>query len=205
MKQSACLWSFAVLWFVTVGSGLLGLTVYSITPGEPALSGANWTVNSRIQFDWRRPNLLVFLHPRCPCSRATLAELERVIAATEQRAAVSIVLTEPERMPAGSERTAIWRDAHAIPGASVVTDHGGALARRFGAITSGQVLLYESSGRLVFHGGITGSRGHEGENGGRAAVIRSVNGAESADSSTPVFGCKLTCDVANPTARFQGN
>jgi len=201
MNQTACFWSFAVLWFATVGSGLLGLTVYSTTPGDPALAGANWPADSGIPFDCRRPNLLVFLHPQCPCSRATLAELERVIASTEQRAAVSIVLIQPERMPEGWERSGAWRHANAIPGARVLTDHGGVLTRPFGAATSGQVLLYESSGKLAFQGGITGSRGHEGDNTGRAAVIRSINGAPYADTSTPVFGCKLFSDLKKLAAR----
>ncbi len=195
MNQTRYLWSFTVLWLATVTSGLLGLTIYSITPGEPALAGPNWAADSGIPFDCRRHNLLVFLHPRCPCSRATVAELERIIASTEERAAVTIVFIPPERMPQGWESTAISRAANAIYGARVVTDRGGVLTRRFGAATSGQVLLYEKSGRLVFQGGITGSRGHEGDNAGRAAVIRAINGAGNVDTSTPVFGCKLSCDL----------
>jgi hypothetical protein len=191
MKRTGYLWSIAILWCASVGSGLLGLSIYATTPGEPARSGANWPADSRIPFDCERPNLLVFLHPCCPCSRATLAELERIIAATERRAAVGIVLVQPERMPEEWGRTAIFQTANTIPGASILIDRGGALARRFGAMTSGQVLLYASSGELVFEGGITGSRGHEGDNAGRAAVICGINGAGNSGHWAPVFGCKL--------------
>jgi hypothetical protein len=201
MNSTRNFWSLAVLWFATVGSGLLGLTVYSIVPGEPALPGVDWPADSGIPFHCGRPNLIVFLHPRCPCSRATLAELERVIASTEQCAAVSIVLIQPERIHEGWERAAAWLHAHAIPGARVFTDHGGVLTRRFGAATSGQVLLYASGGRLVFQGGITGSRGHEGDNAGRAAVIAAINGAGNTDTSTPVFGCELSSDRAKLSTR----
>ena len=38
------------------------------------------------------------------------------------------------------------------------------------AITSGQTLLYDTKGHLVFSGGITGGRGHEGDNTGRESI-----------------------------------
>jgi hypothetical protein len=191
MNRAGYLWSIAVLWCATVGLGLLGLSIYATTPGEPARSGANWPAGSGIPFDCRRPNLLVFLHPCCPCSKATLAELDRTIAATDKRAAVSIVLVVPERMPEQWERGGICHAAKAIPGARILIDNGGVRARQFGAVTSGQVLLYAKSGQLIFQGGITGSRGHEGDNSGRANVIGAINGTGNSGRSAPVFGCKL--------------
>jgi hypothetical protein len=205
MKRTGYFWSFAVLWCATVGSGLFGLTIYSTAPGEPDVAGADWPAGSGIPFDCRRPNLLVFLHPRCPCSRATLAELERAIASTEQRAAVNIVVLQLEQMPEKWGQTGIWRAGDAIPGAKILTDRRGDLARRFGAATSGQVLLYDNSGRLVFHGGITASRGHEGDNAGRAALVRAINGAGNADTWAPVFGCKLSSEIRKPTAALRDN
>ena len=41
--------------------------------------------------------------------------------------------------------------------------------QRFGAETSGQTLLYDRDGRLLFSGGTTGSRGHDGDNAGFAS------------------------------------
>ncbi len=64
-------------------------------------------------------------------------------------------------------------------------------AGRFGVKGSGHVLLYQPSGRLVFSGGITPSRGHEGDNPGRAAVISLVLQGRSPVNRTPVYGCPL--------------
>ena len=55
-------------------------------------------------------------------------------------------------------RTGLWDQAEAIPGVRIWTDVGAVEARRFGAATSGLVLVYDASGRLVFQGGITPAR-----------------------------------------------
>jgi len=57
-------------------------------------------------------------------------------------------------------RTDLWRTASAIPGVRIFEDHEAVVAKSFGAFTSGQTLLYDSTGHLLFKGGITASRGH---------------------------------------------
>ena len=41
------------------------------------------------------------------------------------------------------------------PGVTSWDDAGGKLAQRFGVLTSGHVLLYDTDGRLLYSGGIT--------------------------------------------------
>jgi hypothetical protein len=144
--------------------------------------------------------LMVFLHPRCPCSRATVRMLERVLAQCDGSAlAVEAVLVRPAGVdPRDAEkwtRGGMWEAAGAIPGVRTVLDDGGVRASRYGARTSGHVVLYDGSGRLVFSGGITPSRGHEGESAGVDAVLAAVRGAPRAWGAaavhTPVFGCDL--------------
>ncbi len=57
----------------------------------------------------------------------------------------------------------------------MLRDDDGAEAKRFGAETSGQTLLYDERGTLAFSGGITGSRGHAGDNAGRASLLALIN------------------------------
>jgi hypothetical protein len=85
----------------------------------------------------------------------------------------------------------LWWGASRIPGVSAVDDLGGAEMQRFGTLTSGETLLYDSSGRLLFRGGITAARGHSGDNYGRDAVIALINEHISHALMTPVFGCSL--------------
>jgi hypothetical protein len=85
----------------------------------------------------------------------------------------------------------LWRDARAIPGVDIIEDAEGREARRFGAATSGQTLLYDEAGNLQFNGGITASRGHSGGNYGRDAVISLLESGTAERHTTPVFGCSL--------------
>lgn len=58
------------------------------------------------------------------------------------------------------------------------------IVRRFGAYTSGQVMLYDTDRRLAFNGGITGSRGHEGNNKGRQAITDWIDTGHAERAST---------------------
>ncbi len=64
-------------------------------------------------------------------------------------------------------------------------------AARFGARTSGFVVVYDATGSLRYAGGITGSRGHAGDNVGRRTVERILAGESERDLDHPVFGCGL--------------
>ncbi|HLN04418.1 MAG TPA: hypothetical protein VK335_34335 [Bryobacteraceae bacterium] len=88
-------------------------------------------------------------------------------------------------------RSDLWRAAESIPGAHAIEDRDGAWARRFGASTSGQTLLYNPRGHLVFNGGLTAARGHVGDNFGVDAVMALLRGDHPSHRSTPVFGCGL--------------
>src|SRR4051812_10682271 len=46
-----------------------------------------------------RPTLVVFIHPRCPCSRVTLSELAWVLARSPGPVAVRILLVVPDGAP----------------------------------------------------------------------------------------------------------
>ena len=70
-------------------------------------------------------------------------------------------------------------------------DPEGREARLFGAAASGAVALYDTHGILAFSGGITGARGHSGDNAGRSAVVALLTGRRPERARTFVFGCDL--------------
>jgi hypothetical protein len=51
--------------------------------------------------------------------------------------------------------------------------------------------VYDTTGILEFHGGITDGRGHEGDNDGMLAVLAIGRDEKSPVSKTPVYGCSL--------------
>lgn len=136
--------------------------------------------------------LVVFLHPRCPCSRATLFELAGLAERAGGRLAVRAYIFTPTAGGAEWSAVDMWKALAAIPSAVAVSDVDGAVARRFGALTSGQSYLYAADGRLLYSGGLTGGRGHVGPNAGASAVAALLDSAVSSGViSAPVFGCVI--------------
>jgi hypothetical protein len=97
----------------------------------------------------------------------------------------------PAHFASGWENTDLWRTAASLPDVTVVRDDDGRDARQLGAATSGQTLLYDERGLLVFSGGITGARAHAGDNPGRQSLVALLNRKPAERSGTSVFGCPL--------------
>src|SRR5690606_15268575 len=111
-----------------------------------------------------------------PCTRASLGELEKIVARFQGDVTPWVVFLKPAGSDGHWDQTDLWTTAAAIPGVHVVSDAGGVEARRFHARTSGETLLYSSQGQLLFNGGITLARGHAGGNPGRSAVESCLSG-----------------------------
>lgn len=190
---------FGAFW-VSALAAFVFLTNYDFTPGAQGIQPSSWPSESRIVPTKNKFNAIVFLHPRCSCSLATANELAKVMTKAGDRLKVHVVIrpTQASAEASTSELSTadsdslLVRSVDAIPGAVRTTDVAGREAAMFGAQTSGEVLLYGSGGNLLFAGGITASRGHEGDNAGAEAMLKVIDTSRCATvSSTPVFGCSL--------------
>jgi hypothetical protein len=170
---------------------MLLLEAYAAHPGDQGAPARQWLADSRIPLDERRPTLLIFLHPHCPCSQASVAELAYILDRARDRVSVHAIVLESPFLDRWG-RSEIERGLAAIAAVQVHRDTGGALARRFKVATSGHVLLYDPGGWLTFSGGITAARGHAGDNCGRFAVLDRLLKDEGGLARHPVFGCPLT-------------
>lgn len=180
------------LWVLVVGAGTIFLWGYENAPGAKSSPvPAAFPAGSGIPRDGARPTLLMFAHPHCPCTRASLAELSRLMTVARGRVAVHVLFIKPAGAGGEWVEGDLWAGAAAIPGVRVAADEGGREAARFGAGTSGLTLLYGADGRLLFSGGITAARGHEGDNAGRDALAGLLTDDKGEVSETPVFGCQL--------------
>ena len=94
--------------------------------------------------------------------------------------------------------TDLWRMASEIPTVTVTKDENGRESRLFNASISGDPFVYDPAGRLQFRGGITASRGQEGDNMGRAALEMYAQTGSAPLSGTPVFGCPLQAPSPAP-------
>lgn len=178
-------------WVLLIGIGLGLLWQYENSPGPDEAAPYRWPGGSQIQLATDRATLVMLSHPHCPCTRASMGELARLMAQTQGRATAYVLFLKPAGSSEDWEKTDLWQSAASIPGVKVLVDNEGVEAGRFHAVTSGQTVLYDSEGRLLFSGGITGSRGHSGDNAGLSALVSLLNTGEAASAETSVFGCPL--------------
>lgn len=181
----------AGLWLALVVLGTWRLLAYSYSPGISIPSERMWPSGTKVQHSETASTLVLAVHPQCPCTRATLGELAIIVTRCQRGLATRILCYRPSASAAEWSNTALVKSALEIPGVTIVDDPGGMEARRFGAATSGETLLYSPKGRLLFKGGITVSRGHAGDNLGRDAIIDFLTTGQAHLSKTPVFGCSL--------------
>jgi hypothetical protein len=195
--RSAALTAVVVVWAGGVAAGGGALWRHALTPGPAVPAPATWPPESTLSRSPDRSTLVMFVHPRCPCTRASLRELERLLAAGHERLDAVIAFVEPQGMSPDWTESDLWRSAVAMQGVTVVRDQGGDEAERFAAVTSGEVLVYDPDGRLSFQGGITSARGHEGDSEGQAAILSLARG-ETAARCSPSFGCPLWTPGSQP-------
>ncbi|WP_442484425.1 hypothetical protein [Aeoliella sp. SH292] len=197
------LWCAAIVgWCLAATAVWCWATSYEFTTyANSAPVATRWPAGTTLELAAGRPSLLLFLHPRCPCSRATVHELTRVIdhLPDADRPRLTIVATLPPDATPDWRETDTVRNLLKLPHSSVVWDTDGVLANKFGATTSGTVQLYQPDGELLYAGGITPSRGHQGDNAGSDTLTQLLTRETSiATASLPAFGCRLCLgDSAN--------
>jgi hypothetical protein len=190
-KERKFLLGICIVWALSVAGGAASMLNYKYTPGAPAPI-ADWPAQSSLRPDAEKDTLVMLAHPRCPCTKASVNELSRLMAqGNSPRLKAYVIFIKPKGFPVEWEKTDLWASASAIQGVNVVLDNEGIEAEKFQAATSGQSMLYDKDGKLLFSGGITPARGHEGDNDGRDAIISLLDHGGSEKSETPVYGCPL--------------
>jgi len=182
--------AFAV-WMTVAVAGSACLWVYATRPGVAGSPPPQWPQTSALILSPTQLTLVMFVHPKCPCTRASIGELAILMAHAGGRLRSYLMFERPAAsLPNRWEHTDLWTSAAQIPGVAVSLDYSGE-AQRFGSATSGQTAIYDRDGRLRFSGGITAARGHWGDNAGVFEVEQLLRGDRSRQASTPVFGCRL--------------
>jgi hypothetical protein len=181
----------SAVWLVAAAAGLAVLWNYDNAPGDAASAPRAWPAGSTLVRSTGKPTLILLAHPQCSCTRASLAELAEALARATDRPKTYVLFLKPDGFSDEWAVSELWRTAAALPDVTVIRDDGGAEAHRFGVSTSGQTLLYDSAGALLFSGGITGARAHQGDNDGRRSIVALLNRQGPARTETNVFGCSL--------------
>lgn len=195
-KWFTCLRASAVGWVVLVAAGVWWQCRYDYSQGPRGVVPALLPEMAALEHSSGAPIVIMALHPRCPCSRASVGELDALLERIPRRVDAVLLVCTPEA--ASDEwREAAQRVAIKVPRARVVLDAGGEMAARLGMMTSGAVVVYDAAGALLFDGGLTPGRGVTGssvESQQLAEALLQADGGAVPGACViraPVFGCGL--------------
>lgn len=192
--QRAVVGGAIALWLAVLAAGFSSLANYDQRPGRA--SAAPQQIDALPADVLPKHRLLMFVHPRCSCSKASLRELERLMARCSQDVQATVYFICPAGENDAWAQGTLWSHAAQIPGVNAEIDAGSKQAHRFAAKTSGSVVLYDTAGKLLFEGGITAARGHEGDSCGKETIFSLVRGEMPMTRACPVFGCSLSSDAS---------
>lgn len=202
LKSRALTVTGIVVWLSLVATGMIALSDYSTRPCEPGQVATQWPATTALKLSATKPTVVMLLHPKCVCSKASISELARAFPDGTRRVEFKALFYQPAGRDEDWVRTNHWKRLTTLDQEAPVVDREGLEAKRFGVQTSGHVLVYTPAGQLVFSGGISNGRGHEGDNPGRQALVAAVNGSETSQRDFAVFGCPINhlpagSDLAN--------
>lgn len=184
-------YALAVLWGLWVLAGVYVLTEYSAQAGEAAEPPQMWPQDFVISRDREKLTLVMLVHPHCPCSRASIGELAELMSGRTEQLDAHVFFVRPAGFEEKWEESDLWQSAERIVGVQTHADPHGASAARLGAKTSGQAVLFDRGGRMVFAGGITPGRGHMGDSSGTRSIIAAIASDEEYEEQSAVYGCDL--------------
>jgi hypothetical protein len=210
-------WLAAILtvgWSAAVASGFVLLLRYKSAAGKQLEARSEWPAESRIEPVTGCRNLVLAVDPHCPSSRASVAELERALVGTSGvqvhvlvyrqspvfllvnlfdglRVQVHVLVYRQSPADDSWLDTDMVQEVKKISGSRIHADDLGLEAERFGAVTSGHMVLYDPQGKLLFRGGITASRGHEGDSERKRMLRQPLLGEPGPSYVAPVYGCPL--------------
>jgi hypothetical protein len=179
------------VWFAVVSAGLLTLVAHSNAPGAVTTLVDAGRVVDGLSLSTDEATQVMFAHPRCPCSQSSMRELARILTECPSAVQVQIWFYCPDDEPDDWAHTELWELASHLATFEPRIDRDGRAAAQCGVQTSGHALLFEPSGELVYSGGLTSSRGHEGDSLNSQALGRLLRGESNEIASFPVFGCPI--------------
>lgn len=184
-------------WLLLAAAGFAVLFRYGATPGDAPAEVVQRPEAPELRWSTTGTTLVMFVHPLCGCTRASIHNLASILADSETVPTVNVVFTAPRKEFAAWSDTPLVRLAAELPGVHLVWDLDGKLTEKFHAQTSGWTMLFDEQGKTLFQGGITDSRGQEGCNTGSMLLHDRLANVSCKSAAYPVFGCPISGRVEN--------
>ncbi len=176
-------------WAVIIALGMLQFYRYETREGAKEVSNKSWPEGTSLSYSKSKFSWVMGIHPKCPCSLATVGNLERLFRYIEEPFHITALVRQD---PLSDEsKSKVVRRLSKLPQVSIFFDERGETAAKFGMLTSGDSRIYNRSGELIFAGGITINRSHEGWSPGASLILEQMSKGSKKSVELPVFGCNI--------------
>src|SRR5258708_3864203 len=99
MHKMSFLIGLSVIWLLAAGWAMKKIEDYKMTPGQKATPLLLWPVKSKIPRNAHQSTLVLFVHPHCPCTRATISELARLMTTLQGKLSAYVLFIQPDLFP----------------------------------------------------------------------------------------------------------
>ena len=108
--RTACLFA---AWLAMIAAGQAVIFHYKWEAAATREAEDAWPRESGLVRDSQQPTLVMFVHPHCPCTRASLAELTAILTRCNGKVACRLVFVRPPecRLGLGTDRSLANRKA----------------------------------------------------------------------------------------------
>jgi hypothetical protein len=188
---------FPVLWLLSALAAFSYINRYSTRPGAVGELPPRSEIQ-RILSNNDQTSIILFVHPKCVCSDATVDELKDLLSQFEkkQQPQVYVQFYYPaDKTPEWAKESDLYKKLSLFKDWHLRLDQAGGQAFAWGAMTSGYAIMVNKQGNVIFNGGLTVTRGHRGENIGKSGLKKAISFYSELSPDTPLqgptFGCSL--------------
>jgi hypothetical protein len=188
-----------LVWCASLATAWNQLYSHAYRPAKTDRVVDLWPQDTILGASSQRFRIVIFVHPLCPCTQATLEELDESLTRIPADVAVDAVAVTTGLSADEVESSRTVESLQRMPRVTLHLDASGREQRAFGAVVSGETFAFDREGRLAFHGGLTPARGHQGDSAGQKLLEELACGRRHAPCEAPVFGCRLPSAEGTPT------
>jgi hypothetical protein len=103
-----------ILWLSLACAGIASLWLYSAAPGKDGSPPDRWPLSSSLRRAPEASTLVMFVHPKCPCSRASISELAVLLAHSAGNLHAQVIFLKPQGKEDAWTHTDLWYAASAV-------------------------------------------------------------------------------------------
>lgn len=191
MQPIMLLWVTAVtiLFALLIWHDKSGVRLTTAADDFQSLPDSNPIDSSQLQSPkW---HIELFVHPQCPCTRATLKLVDRLHRELLVPPELTIYVASYDQIKSDWSSSPNLRLAQQLDQAVVMEDKEANRAKSLGVKASGTLVVTDGEGNRLFAGGITAGRSCEQLNPSYFSVRNLLNNPATGLSNTVVYGCDL--------------